>query len=45
VRITYYWAKAEDVVYMLLAYEKNRQENLTSQQLKVLRALVQKDFK
>jgi len=45
VRIMYYWAKAEDVVYMLLAYVKNRQENLTPQQLKVLRALVQKEFK
>jgi hypothetical protein len=44
-RIMYYWAKDEDVVYMLLAYEKNRQENLTPQQLKGLRALVQKEFK
>lgn len=45
VRIMYYWAKGEDVVYMLLAYVKNRQENLTPQQLRVLRALVQKEFK
>jgi len=30
---------------MLLPYERNRRENLTSQQPKVLRALVQKEFK
>src|SRR5213594_2601545 len=27
VRVVYYWAKAEHVIYMLLVYLKNRQED------------------
>jgi hypothetical protein len=45
VRVIYYWAKDEDLFYMLLAYAKNRQEDLTPRQLKLLRALAQKEFK
>ena len=45
VRVIYYWAKAEDVIYMLLIYPKSRQEDLTPRQLKILRKLVQEEFK
>ena len=45
VRIIYYWAKAEEVIYMLLIYPKSRQEDLTPRQLKILRKLVQEEFK
>lgn len=35
-RVIYYWITAENVIYLLLAYKKNKQENLTPQQLKLL---------
>lgn len=44
-RIIYYWDKAKDRVYMLAAYPKNRQENLTSEQLRTLRKLIMENLK
>ena len=44
-RLIYYWQKAEDRIYMLLLYRKSRQENLTQQQLRVLRKLVKENLK
>jgi hypothetical protein len=44
VRIIYYWAPAEDVVYLLLLYAKNEQGTLTAAQEKVLRRLVEEEF-
>ncbi len=41
----YYWDKARDCIYMLLIYPKNRQENLTPDQLRTLRKLVQENLK
>lgn len=38
-RVIYYW-DPPDVVFMLLPYEKNEQENLTAGQLKMLRGVV-----
>ena len=45
VRMIYYWDKARDCIYMLLIYPKNRQENLTPDQLRTLRKLVQENLK
>ncbi|HAT41428.1 MAG TPA: hypothetical protein DCS87_06825 [Rheinheimera sp.] len=42
VRVIYYWMNADEQLYMLLAYPKNEQENLTHAQLNVLRAIVQR---
>jgi len=39
-RVIYYWEAAEDVVYMLYVYAKADQEELTSDQLKVLSKLL-----
>ena len=39
-RVIYYWINADNVIYLLLAYRKNKQENLTSQQLKILTDLI-----
>lgn len=39
-RIIYYWDTPADTIYMLLAYKKSRQENLTPDQLKILGNLV-----
>lgn len=38
-RLIYYWQNEVNVIFMLLAYAKGRQENLTSQQLAELRTL------
>lgn len=38
-RVIYYW-DSPDTIFMLLPYRKNVQENLTPEQIKVLRALV-----
>jgi len=42
--VIYYWATAKDQIYMLLAYAKNVQDDLTEDQLKTLRALVRREF-
>ena len=39
-RIIYYWYKDDETIYMLYAYQKNRQEDLTNDQLKILCKLV-----
>jgi hypothetical protein len=43
-RIIYYFDKP-DVIYMLFPYKKNRQENLTNQQLKYLSAIMKEYLK
>ena len=44
-RVIYYWAATEDVCYMLYAYAKNEQGDLTRAQLRVLARLVREEFK
>jgi hypothetical protein len=44
-RLIYYWQKAEDRIYMLLVYRKTRQDDLTPQQLRILRKLVKENLK
>ncbi|HET6762943.1 MAG TPA: hypothetical protein VFH27_04700 [Longimicrobiaceae bacterium] len=44
VRVIYYWAVSEQVIYLLLMYAKNEQGTLTAAQEKLLRALVQQEF-
>lgn len=43
-RVIYYWVVAKDQIYMLLAYAKNVQDDLTEEQLKTLRALIRQEF-
>jgi mRNA-degrading endonuclease RelE of RelBE toxin-antitoxin system len=45
VRIIYYWAKIKEIILMLLIYSKNEQDNLTNEQLKILKSLIEKEFK
>lgn len=45
VRVIYYWVRERSIVLMLLAYPKNVQDDLTPAQKKVLRALVEEEFK
>lgn len=43
-RVIYYWLTQKSQIYMLLAYAKNEQDDLTPEQLKALRALVKQEF-
>ena len=44
-RVIYYWDKKNETFYMLLAYTKSKQEDLTPEQVKVLSKLVKEEFK
>ena len=44
-RVIYYWAPEEQVCYMLYAYTKNEQGDLTPAQLRTLAKLVREEFK
>ena len=44
-RVIYYWDEKEETFYMLLAYAKSKQEDLTPTQMKVLTKLVKEEFK
>lgn len=45
VRVIYYWINRKDQILMLFMYPKNAQDDLTPQQLKTLREIVEKEFK
>jgi len=45
VRIIYYWISYEKIILMLLVYPKSEQEDLTSDQLKILKKLVEEELK
>jgi mRNA-degrading endonuclease RelE of RelBE toxin-antitoxin system len=45
VRVIYYWVVAKDQILMLFMYPKNVMDDLTPQQLKVLRQIVEKELK
>ena len=40
----YYWYTPEAQIYLLLAYGKSDQEDLTPKQLKLLKTLVEREF-
>jgi mRNA-degrading endonuclease RelE of RelBE toxin-antitoxin system len=44
-RVIYYWDVKRSVIYMLLAYPKNRQEDLTPEQKRILTQLVREELK
>jgi hypothetical protein len=45
VRVIYYWRPDEQAFYMLFAYAKTAQEDLTPDQLRVLARIVREEFK
>lgn len=45
VRAIYYWVTAQDQILMLFMYPKNEKDDLTKTQIKVLREIVEKEFK
>ncbi len=44
-RVIYYWLPDEEAFYMLYAYAKNEQGDLTSAQIRILARLVREEFK
>lgn len=44
VRVIYYWAVKQDRILMLLMYAKNERDNLTAEQLKVLRRIIEEEY-
>lgn len=44
IRVIYYWFTSTDSAYMLLAYAKNEQSDLTADQLKILKYLIEEEL-
>jgi len=44
VRVIYYWAVKQERILMLLIYPKNVKDDLTQEQLKILRKIVNEEF-
>jgi hypothetical protein len=45
VRVIYFWHPEEEIFYMLYVYPKNEQSDLTPAQIRILRRLVEEQFK
>jgi len=45
IRVIYYWDIKQETFYMLLAYPKSKQEDLTAEQTRFLKRLVREEFK
>ena len=45
IRVVYYWVVASDQILMLFMYPKSEKDDLTPSQLRVLREIVEKEFK
>src|SRR5581483_12401810 len=43
-RVIYYWAVKREQLVMLLIYRKSEQEDLTREQIKTLKQIVEKEF-
>ena len=43
-RILYFWHKSEDVIYMLYAFAKSEQDDLSREQIRALRRVVEEEF-
>jgi mRNA-degrading endonuclease RelE of RelBE toxin-antitoxin system len=44
IRVIYYWYSPESLIYMLLAYSKEEQDDLSTAQVKALMHLVKAEF-
>ena len=44
VRIIYFWAVKQERILMLLIYPKNEKDDLSQEQLKILRKIVKEEF-
>ncbi len=44
IRSIYYWFVSQDIILLLYAYPKNEQDDLTPEQLKQLKKIVEKEY-
>ena len=44
IRVIYYWVVKEEKLLMLFMYPKTKQDDLTSEQLKILRQIVEDEY-
>lgn len=44
IRVIYYWASGESAIYLLFAYAKTAREDLTRNQLRILRRIVAEEL-
>ena len=44
IRIIYYWFVSQEVILLLYAYSKSKQDDLTSEQLRQLRKIVEREY-
>ncbi len=44
-RLIYYWFRGDEIILMLMIYTKNETEDLTKDQIKVLKSLVEGEIK
>lgn len=44
VRVIYYWVVMQDRILMLLIYAKSERDDLTAEQLKVLRKIIEEEY-
>ena len=44
-RIIYYWVKQDEIILMLFIFNKNEDEDLTKDQLKLLKSIVESEYK
>ena len=44
-RVIYYWFKSKDIILFLIIYGKNEQDDLTIDQLKIVKKIVDEEFK
>jgi len=45
VRVIYYWAQGPEIILLLVIYGKNEQDDLTPDQRKILKAIVEEELK
>ena len=45
IRVIYYWYVNKDEIYMLLAYGKGEKDDLTAEELKILRRIVKETMR
>jgi mRNA-degrading endonuclease RelE of RelBE toxin-antitoxin system len=44
IRVIYYWAVAQDTILMLFIFGKNERSDLTSEQIKMLKKIVEDEY-
>lgn len=44
IRVIYYWRRDRNIILLLLIYRKNEQDDLSNEQLKILKKLVEDNF-